>query len=70
MAETAGAVPRASDRKDGSSPGPGLVRRIRDGIRPDGRAGLLTYGEVAQSGGAAFADTGLRDTMNILWRSP
>ena len=43
---------------------PALVQRIRQEIRLDDRSALTTYGDQAQRGVAAFADTILRDTMN------
>lgn len=46
------------------APDPALVQRIRQEIRLDDRSALTTYGEEAQRGVAAFADTILRDTLN------
>lgn len=48
----------------GAEPDPALVARIRQEIRLDDRAALTAYGDQAQRGVAAFADTILRDTLN------
>lgn len=52
--------------KSSSLPGPdpALVQRIRQEIRLEDRSALTSYGEEAQRGVAAFADSILRDTMN------
>lgn len=59
----------STDAREGGAdaalaPDPALVQRIRQEIRLDDRSALTTYGEEAQRGVAAFADTILRDTLN------
>jgi uncharacterized protein YaaN involved in tellurite resistance len=61
---TGSAIATSAAAALGNAADPDLVQRIRQEIRLDDRSALTTYGDQAQRGVAAFADTILRDTLN------